>query len=61
MAQKGFWNIAQKERMFEDRGALPKEDGDLLREYQAMHEENLLSTWLREGKQERERMNIEAK
>ena len=39
MAQKGLWNIAKK-RMLEGRGALPREDGDLLREYQAMHEEN---------------------
>ena len=34
--------------MLEDRGAVPKEDGDLLREYQAMREENFLSSWLRE-------------
>ena len=30
MAQRGLWNIAKK-RLLEDRGALPKEDGDLLR------------------------------
>ena len=30
-----------KKRMLEDGGALPKEDGDLLRENQAMHEETL--------------------
>ena len=40
MAQKGRRNIAKK-RMLEDGGAWPKEDGDLLREYQAMHEEML--------------------
>ena len=35
--------------MLEDRGALPREDGDPLREHQAMHEENFLSSWLREN------------
>ena len=46
MAQKGLWNVA-REKMLEDRGALPKEDGDLLRKYKAMHEDNFLSGWLR--------------
>ena len=32
----------------EDRGALPKEEGDLIRECKAMHEEDFLSSWLRE-------------
>ena len=54
-----------KKRMLEDRGAVPKEDGNFLRECQAMHEENFLSSWLREdveGKEEeREKMNKEAK
>ena len=36
--KKGRWNIA-KRKLLEDRGALPRKDGDLLREYQAMHEE----------------------
>ena len=35
MTQKELWNI--KKSMLEHRGALPREDGDLLREYQAMH------------------------
>ena len=30
MAQKGLWNL----------GAMPKEEGDVIREYNAMHEEN---------------------
>ena len=38
----------EKKRMLEDRGALPREDGDLLAECHAMHEENFLSSWLRE-------------
>ena len=51
MAQKGLWNIAKK-RMFEDGEALPKEDGDLLREYQAMHEKNFLCSWPREERKD---------
>ena len=42
MAQKGQWNLLQ------DRGALPKEEGDSVREYKARHGEHFLSTWLRE-------------
>ena len=34
--------------MLEDRGVLPKEDGNQLREYKAMREENFLSSWLRD-------------
>ena len=60
MAQKGSRNIPKK-RMLEDRGALPKEDGDLLRENQAMHEGNFPSSWLREDvereEEERKRLN----
>ena len=55
----------KKQRMLENRGALPREDGDLLREYQAMHEANFLSSYLRgdvDGKEkEREKINKEAK
>ena len=36
------------ERMLEDRGGLPEEDGNRLREYKAMNEENFPSSWLRE-------------
>ena len=46
-SQRVLWIIAEK-RMLEDRGAVPKEDVDLLREYQAMQEEHFLSSWLRE-------------
>ena len=34
--------------MLEDRGGLPKEEGDSIREYKAVHEENFLSSWLRD-------------
>ena len=39
MAQKTLWDIGKK-RILENRGALPKEEGDFIREYKAMHEEN---------------------
>ena len=34
--------------MLEDRGAPPREEGDLIGLHEAMHEENILSSWLRE-------------
>ena len=34
--------------MLQNRGALPRKDGDVLREYQALLEQNFLSSWLRE-------------
>ena len=37
--------------MLEDRGALPTEKGQL-REHKAIHEEKLLSSWLREDVEE---------
>ena len=50
MAQTGTWNLA-RENVLQDRGALLKEDGDVIREYKAMNEENFVSSWLRkEGK-----------
>ena len=47
MAQKGLWNLAREKRL-QERGAMPKEEGDVIREYNAMHEENFLSSWLRD-------------
>ena len=47
MAQKGLWNLAREKRLH-DRGALPREECDVIREYHSMHEENFLSSWLRE-------------
>ena len=37
-----------------ERGALPKEEGDAVRECKAMHEENFLSSWLK-GRGERKK------
>ena len=47
MAQKDLRNLARV-KMLQDRGALPKEQGDIVREYKAMHKENFLSSCLRE-------------
>ena len=55
MAQKGLWNLA-KEKIMKERGELPYEEGDVVRECQAVNEENFWSTWLWEderGKEER--------
>ena len=55
VAQKGLWNLAKEERL-QYRGALLREERDVIREYTAMHDENFLSSWLREdlvGKEER--------
>ena len=34
--------------MLEDRGVVPKENGDVMGEYKVMHEEKILSGWLKE-------------
>ena len=47
MAQKGLWNLARNKAL-QEKGALPREEGDTIREYKAMHEEKFLSSWLRE-------------
>ena len=55
VAQKGLWNLFG-EKVLRKRGALPKEEGDVIREYKAAHEENFLSSWLREdGKKKKDR------
>ena len=59
------WLECGQRKMLEDRGALPKEDGDQPREYKAMHEENFLSSWPREDVEHtvegRKNMNKEAR
>ena len=50
MALKGIRNVA-REKMLGDRGALAKGDGNQSMEYKALHEENVLSCWLREDVQ----------
>ena len=43
IAQKGLPGIL-RERILRERGALPKEERDDVREYKAVHEENFLSS-----------------
>ena len=57
MAQKGLWNLAG-ENVLQDRGELPKEEGDVIGEYKAMHDENFLSSWLREDGKDKEERQI---
>ena len=45
------WNVA-KQRMLEDRGAVGKDECDLVREYTAVHEKTFLGSRLREDKEE---------
>ena len=42
MAQKGLWNLVGK-KVLQDRGALPEEEGDVIREYKAMHVKNVMT------------------
>ena len=47
MAQKELWGMA-KRRSLEDGRAVPEEEGDLVRKYEVMHEDEFLSSWLGE-------------
>ena len=47
MAQKGLWKLA-KEKIMKEKGELPNEEGDAVKEKEALHEEDFWSTWLRE-------------
>ena len=58
MAQEGLWNLV-REKIMRERGALPKEEGHAIREYKAMHEENFLSSWLREDGREKEERTVD--
>ena len=51
MVQISLWNIANR-RMLEERGAMPREEGDLVRKYKAMREEDF-HRLLAEGGQRR--------
>ena len=53
MAQKGLWKLAG-ENVLQDSGELSKEEGDVVREYEAIHEDNFLSSLLREGGKNKE-------
>ena len=47
LAQKGLWNLAE-EKIMKERGRLPNEEGDVVKEYKAMHEGDFWSRWQRE-------------
>ena len=42
--EKGLWKVA-RENMLQDRGALPEEEGDFVRQCKATLEEKFLSIW----------------
>ena len=53
MARKGLWNLAT-EKVLQDRGEWPKQEGDVIGAFQAMREEKFLSRWLRESGKNKE-------
>ena len=59
VARKGLWNLA-KEKIMKERGELPNEVGDAVREYKAIHEEDFWSNWLREYEKSKEETKAEA-
>ena len=59
MAQKSLWDLAT-EKIMKERGELPDAEGDVVREYKAMHEEDFWSTWLREDEKSKEERKAEA-
>ena len=58
MAQQRIVESCWKQ-ISQDRGGLPEEAGDVIREYKAMHEENFLSSWLREDGKDKEESIME--
>ena len=58
--KKGLWNLVG-EKIMRERGALPKEECDVIREYKAIHEENFLSSWLREDEEDKKVRNMNKK
>ena len=43
-----------KERKMKGRGEMPNEEGDAVRKYKVMHEEDFWSNWLREDERSKE-------
>ena len=43
-----------------ERGELPNEEGDVVRENKAMHQEDFWSSWLRDGEKSKEERTAEA-
>ena len=53
MAQNGFWNLAREKRITGER--CHSQGRSAIREYEAMHEKNFLSSWLRQDLIRKER------
>ena len=49
-----------KRKVMKERGELPNEEGDVVREYKAMQEEDFWSSWLREDEKSKEERKAEA-
>ena len=49
-----------KSKIMEERGELPNEEGDVVRQKRAMHEEDFWSSWLREDEKSKEERKAEA-
>ena len=47
-------------KLLQDKGALTKEEGDVAREYKAIHEEHFPSSWLRKDGEEKKGRKMEA-
>ena len=47
-----------KGKIMKERGELPNEEGDVVREYKAMHEEDFWSSWLREDEKSKEERKL---
>ena len=50
---------SRKTKMLQDRGELPKEEGGVIGEKKAMHEDNFLSSWLREDGEDKKERTME--
>ena len=47
-------------KTMKERGELPNEEGDVVREHKTMHEEDFWSSWLREDEKSKEERKVEA-
>ena len=56
---KKVTGISQERKMLQAGTLLSKEEGDVLREFKAMHEENCLGSWLREDGRDKNERKLE--
>ena len=57
--RKQDFGISSKNKALQERGALPRDEGDAIGECKAMHEENFLSSWVREFEKNKEGGTVE--